>query len=75
MHLQPFRSSSSAHPAHNGALAHIVTQTLVRTHAIAVGAGFLVRFALLSVLACLLFTAPISLNEVPYASQRPTSGQ
>jgi len=67
MNLAPL---DSMNPADKGAVAQIIA----RTGSVVLAAAFLVRFSFLSVLACLLFTAPISLREVPYASHRPTSG-
>jgi hypothetical protein len=37
-------------------------------------AGFLFRFAVLSVIAFLFVSAPISPSEVPHANHRPASG-
>ncbi len=75
MNLTPLNSVC---PAHKGALAQLVSQLadqlLTGAGSLALAAIFLVRFVFLSTLACLLFTSPISPNEVPYASHRPSSG-
>jgi hypothetical protein len=71
MHTHPFPSSSNPHPLRHAALASAAT----RLHNLAMGAAYLARFIVLSALAVLLLSSPISVREVPYDHHRPSPGR
>jgi hypothetical protein len=60
----------ASHPVHNP----VAVKIAARLGEFASTAGFLFRFAVLSVIAFLFVSAPISPSEVPHANHRPASG-
>jgi hypothetical protein len=70
MHIHPLHPVTGHHPGRSAAFDLLAAWL----HPLAVGAGLAVRFVALSVLACLLFSAPVSFREVPDASHRPSPG-
>ncbi len=60
----------ASHPARPS----VALQLAARLGDLASTAGFLFRFAVLSVIAFLFVSAPISPSEVPHVHHRPASG-
>jgi uncharacterized membrane protein YphA (DoxX/SURF4 family) len=70
MNLHLFPHPAGEHPVRATAIALVAT----KLHGFALATGYLARFVVLSALAFLLVSAPISFREVPYAGTRPSSG-
>ncbi len=67
MQLQHLPASHTTRPS-------ATAQVAARLGEFASTAGFLFRFAVLSVIAFVFVSAPISPREVPHANHRPASG-
>jgi hypothetical protein len=65
---------TTSRPSRPSATAQLAARLTAHLREFALTVGYLFRFAVLSVLALLFISAPISPNEVPHAHHRPASG-
>ncbi len=70
MNFHPLTHHTGEHPARAAAITLVAS----RLHTFALASAYLARFVVLSTLAFLLVSAPISFREVPYAGHRPSPG-